>query len=141
MTFRESVLVAIAFVLLAGIIAYNAVTLSSSEEGDVLESVSASVSTSSSASFSETESTTSQSSEGTTEGTTSVTISVTAGKVNINTAGLDELTTLTGIGEVKGQAIIDYRTEHGPFASVDELTNVSGIGDKTLAKIRDQITV
>jgi comEA protein len=137
MTFRESVLVAIAFVLLAGIIAYNAVTLSSSEEGDVLESVSAS----SSASFSETESTTSQSSEGTTEGTTSVTTSVTAGKVNINTAGLDELTTLTGIGEVKGQAIIDYRTEHGPFASVDELTNVSGIGDKTLAKIRDQITV
>lgn len=130
MTFRESVLVAIAFVLLAGIIAYNAVTLSSSEEGDVLESVSTSVSTSSSVSFSETESTTSQSSKETT-----------AGKVNINTAGLTELTTLTGIGEVKGQAIIDYRTEHGPFASVDELTNVSGIGDKTLAKIRDQITV
>ena len=130
MTFRESVLVAIAFVLLAGIIAYNAVTLSSSEEGDVLESVSTSISTSSSVSFSETESTTSQSSKETT-----------AGKVNINTAGLTELTTLTGIGEVKGQAIIDYRTEHGPFASVDELTNVSGIGDKTLAKIRDQITV
>ncbi len=134
MTFRESVLVAIAFVLLAGIIAYNAVTLSSSEEGDVLESVSTSSSTSSPV----TESSTSQSSE---ETTTAVSTSVTAGKVNINTAGLAELTTLTGIGDVKGQAIIDYRTEHGPFTSVEELTNVSGIGDKTLAKIRDQITV
>ncbi len=137
MTFRESVLVAIAFVLLAGIITYNAVTLSSSEEGDVLESVSTSA---------ETESTTSQSSTETTPVTTaaeegSTAASNTAGKVNINTAGLAELTTLTGIGDVKGQAIIDYRTEHGPFASVDELTNVSGIGDKTLAKIRDQITV
>ncbi len=137
MTFRESVLVAIAFVLLAGIIAYNAVTLSSSEEGDILESVSTSA---------ETESTTSQSNTETTPDTTaaeegSTAASNTAGKVNINTAELAELTTLTGIGDVKGQAIIDYRTEHGPFASVDELTNVSGIGDKTLAKIRDQITV
>ncbi len=136
MSFRESVLVAIAFVLLAGIIAYNAVTLSSSEEGAVLESVSTS----------ETESATSQSNEGTTSVTAftaveSTAANVAAGKVNINTAGLAELTTLTGIGDVKGQAIIDYRTEHGPFASVDELTNVSGIGDKTLAKIRDQITV
>ncbi len=137
MTFRESVLVAIAFVLLAGIITYNAVTLSSSEEGDVLESVSTSA---------ETKSTTSQSSTEITSVTTapeegSTAASNTAGKININTAGLAELTTLTGIGEVKGQAIINYRTEHGPFASVDELTNVSGIGDKTLAKIRDQITV
>lgn len=137
MTFRESVLVAIAFVLLAGIITYNAVTLSSSEEGDVLESVSTSA---------ETKNTTSQSSTEITSVTTapeegSTAVSNTAGKVNINTAGLAELTTLTGIGEVKGQAIINYRTEHGPFASVDELTNVSGIGDKTLAKIRDQITV
>lgn len=137
MTFRESVLVAIAFVLLAGIITYNAITLSSSEEGDVLESVSTST---------ETESTTSQSNGETTSVTTaaeegSTAASNTAGKVNINTAGLAELTTLTGIGDVKGQAIIDYRTEHGPFTSVDELTNVSGIGDKTLAKIRDQITV
>ncbi len=128
MTFRESVLVAIAFVLLAGIITYNAITLSSSEEGDVLESVSTSTSVNTSLSVSissTTESTTLQSSE----------------KININTAGLAQLTTLTGIGDVKGQAIIDYRTEHGPFTSVDELTNVSGIGDKTLAKIRDQITV
>ena len=136
MSFRESVLVAIAFVLLAGIIAYNAVTLSSSEEGAVLESVSTS----------ETESTTSQSSEETTSVTTftageGTAANVAAGKININTAGLAELTTLTGIGDVKGQAIIDYRTEHGLFASVDELTNVSGIGDKTLEKIRDHITV
>lgn len=61
--------------------------------------------------------------------------------VNINTADLNQLQTLNGIGEVKAQAIIDYREAHGAFRSVDELTNVKGIGDKTLEKNRDRITV
>ncbi|MFC4651989.1 helix-hairpin-helix domain-containing protein [Lactococcus nasutitermitis] len=62
-------------------------------------------------------------------------------KVNINTADLTELQTLSGIGAKKAQDIIDYRTQNGPFASVDDLQNVGGFGDKTIAKIKDSITL
>jgi competence protein ComEA len=62
-------------------------------------------------------------------------------KVNINTATLEELESLPGIGPSLGQRILDYRTQHGPFRSVDELLNVSGIGDKRLADIRPKVTV
>lgn len=54
--------------------------------------------------------------------------------VNINTATLEELCSLSGIGPVKARCIIDYRTEHGPFPSPNELTNVKGIGQITLQK-------
>jgi len=60
---------------------------------------------------------------------------------NINTAFLEELDSLPGIGPVIGQRIIDYRKNIGGFKSVEEITQVSGIGEATLAKIRDQITV
>ncbi len=63
------------------------------------------------------------------------------GLVNINTAGLEELKTLNGIGDVKAQAVIDYRNAHGPFSSAEQITEVKGIGEKTLEKIRDYITV
>lgn len=63
------------------------------------------------------------------------------GKININTASLDELMGLDGVGEKKAQAIIDYRYENGRFNSVEELTNVNGIGEKTFEKNRDRITV
>jgi len=59
--------------------------------------------------------------------------------VNINTADLQTLESLPGIGASKAQAIIDYRTEHGNFKSIDDLKNVKGIGDKVLEKIKDQI--
>lgn len=62
-------------------------------------------------------------------------------RVNINTATLEELDSLYGIGPVLAQAIIDYRTEHGLFRKPEDLLNVSGIGPKTLEKIIDQITV
>jgi competence protein ComEA len=57
------------------------------------------------------------------------------GTVDLNTATLAELQTLPGVGPVLAQRILDWRTEHGSFASVDELNEVSGIGDATLAEI------
>ena len=61
--------------------------------------------------------------------------------VNLNTAGISELKTLNGIGEVKAQAIMDYRTQNGPFQTIEEVKNVSGIGEATYANIKDYITV
>jgi len=63
-----------------------------------------------------------------------------AGKINLNTATVVELTQLKGIGEKTAQNILEYRSQH-KFKSVDELTNVKGIGEKTLAKFIDQVTV
>ena len=63
------------------------------------------------------------------------------GLVNLNTASIEELMTLSEIGEKKAQAIIDYREECGRFMSVDELTNVSGIGSSILEMNRDRLTV
>ena len=60
--------------------------------------------------------------------------------VNINTASINELTSLTGIGEAKALAIVAYRTQT-PFKSIEELKNISGIGESLYAKIKDNITV
>ena len=64
-----------------------------------------------------------------------------AGKININTADISELTTITGIGETRAKAIVDYRTEQGGFKDTRDITNVSGIGDATYEKIKDSICV
>ena len=64
-----------------------------------------------------------------------------SGLVNINTASVSELQTLSGIGPSMAQSIIDERTQNGAFASVDDLMRVSGIGEKKLAKIKDCICV
>lgn len=63
-----------------------------------------------------------------------------ASTVDLNTATKAELMELPGVGEVIAGRIIAYRDEQ-PFKSVDELVQVKGIGDKTLAKIRDRLTV
>lgn len=61
--------------------------------------------------------------------------------VNINSATLAALQTLPGIGEVKAQAILAYRDEHGTFSTLEDLLNVPGIGEKTLDQIKDYITL
>lgn len=62
------------------------------------------------------------------------------GKVNINIADAQELMTIPGIGPSKAAAIIQYREEHGPFASPDAIMEVSGIGQKTFEKLESFIT-
>jgi len=62
-------------------------------------------------------------------------------KVNINTAPIEELTKLSGIGESKAQSIISYRNQHGNFKTIEEIKNISGIGDSLFEKIKDNITV
>ncbi len=61
--------------------------------------------------------------------------------LNINTATLEELDSLPGIGPTTAQKIIDYRTEHGPFQAIEDIMNVSGIGPATFDRIKDLITV
>ena len=61
--------------------------------------------------------------------------------LDINSATAEELETLPGIGEVLARRIVDYRTEHGPFAEVNGLLEVSGIGDQKLEAIESLITV
>ena len=60
--------------------------------------------------------------------------------ININIATKEELMTLSGIGEVKAEAIIVYRQENGEFKSIDEMKQISGIGEKTFDKIKQFIT-
>ncbi|MHA6493806.1 ComEA family DNA-binding protein [Pseudomonas borbori] len=63
-------------------------------------------------------------------------------KINLNTADAETLQReLLGIGQVKAQAIVAYRDEHGAFASVDELLEVKGIGAATLEKNRDRLSI
>jgi competence protein ComEA len=61
--------------------------------------------------------------------------------VNINTADEPTLETLNGVGPALAAAIIQFRTDQGPFTSVDQLDEVSGIGPATLEKLRPQVTV
>lgn len=62
------------------------------------------------------------------------------GPVDINTADLDELQTLDGIGPALAGRIIEYREAHGPFQSVEVLLEVKGIGEATLEQFREDVT-
>lgn len=65
-----------------------------------------------------------------------------ASPVNINTADKETLiTAISGVGETKAEAIIQYREKHGPFKSVDEITEVKGIGQGILDKNRENLSV
>lgn len=61
--------------------------------------------------------------------------------VNINTAGIEELSDLPGIGPTRAEAIIQYRQEHGGFQSIDDIFNVPGIGPTTFERLRMRITI
>ncbi|NLL30069.1 MAG: competence protein ComEA [Clostridiales bacterium] len=61
--------------------------------------------------------------------------------ININTASLEELTKINGIGEVKAKSIIEYREQNGSFKSIEEIKNIKGIGEKTFEKLKDSITI
>jgi competence protein ComEA len=61
------------------------------------------------------------------------------GRVHLNSATLEQLDELPGIGPVTAQKILDYRSEHGAFGSVDELDAVPGIGPATLDELRDLV--
>jgi competence protein ComEA len=62
-------------------------------------------------------------------------------KININTASVEELDKLPGIGPSIAKAIVDYRTANGPFKTIEGINDVKGIGDALFAKIKDSITV
>ncbi|MEC2198119.1 competence protein ComEA [Bacillus subtilis] len=61
--------------------------------------------------------------------------------VNINTATLEELQGISGVGPSKAEAIIAYREENGRFQTIEDITKVSGIGEKSFEKIKSSITV
>ncbi len=65
----------------------------------------------------------------------------TSSLININTASVDELDTLPGIGPVTAQAIVDERESNGAFTSIEDIQRVSGIGEKKFEKIKDSICV
>ena len=69
------------------------------------------------------------------------TASSTEQKIDLNTADVSQLTTLTGVGESKALAIIAYREENGPFTSAEDIMNVPGIKEGTYEKIKDKIVI
>jgi len=63
------------------------------------------------------------------------------GKININTATVDELIDLPGIGPAKASSIVEFRNKYGPFSSIEELLYISGIGENQLSEISSWIYV
>jgi competence protein ComEA len=61
--------------------------------------------------------------------------------LNLNTATLEQLDTLSGIGPLTAQKILDFREERGGFGSIEELGEIPGIGDKRLASLREEVTL
>lgn len=61
--------------------------------------------------------------------------------VNINTASVNDLDALPGIGSKTAALIVEYRQKNGPFKKIEELMNVRGVGEKSFLKLKPQLTV
>lgn len=61
--------------------------------------------------------------------------------IDVNTAGYDDWLRVPGVGKTRARAILEYRENHGPFASVDDLDKVKGIGRKSLKKLRPWLRI
>lgn len=61
--------------------------------------------------------------------------------VDVNSASVEELMSVPGIGQVVAQRIVEFREKNGPYKNIDELLKVQGIGEKSLAKLRDRLSV
>lgn len=70
-----------------------------------------------------------------------LTVNIALAAININTADKETLATLPGVGDVKAEAIIQYRKDHGEFKNAEDLVNVKGIGPKTIKKLAKDITI
>ncbi|WP_018931568.1 helix-hairpin-helix domain-containing protein [Gracilibacillus lacisalsi] len=62
-------------------------------------------------------------------------------KIKVNIASVEEMQTIPGIGEVKANAIVEYRDTYGRFEKLEDLTKVSGIGDKTVEKLEEYVRI
>jgi len=69
------------------------------------------------------------------------TINNSSNKISINTASVDELKNLTGIGEKKAKDIVNYREKNGPFKAIEDIMKVNGIGENNFAQIKENITL
>ena len=65
----------------------------------------------------------------------------TSEKVNLNTATVDELQTIPGIGPAMAKRVVEYRTKAGKFTKIEDILNVKGIGEKLFQKMKDRLTV
>lgn len=135
---HEKILIIVALTLCAGILFYNAFFVPQIS----IPSVIYVDGDGSSQNSSERSSTTDETAETSTEKNNNPDgNAVTSSKVNINTATLEELETLDGIGSAIAKRIIEYRTTVSKFSSIEEIKNVSGIGEKIFEKFKDNICV